>query len=33
MVRLLLRMRAELENVELIEFPEDYTWNVDGKAT
>ncbi|CDI84056.1 hypothetical protein, conserved [Eimeria acervulina] len=29
MVRLLLRMRAELENVELIEFPEDYTWNVD----
>ncbi|XP_026193464.1 UPF0587 protein v1g245604-like [Cyclospora cayetanensis] len=29
MVRLLLRMKADLENVESIEFPTEYTWNVD----
>ncbi|KAL8274852.1 hypothetical protein Esti_001204 [Eimeria stiedai] len=29
MVRLLLRMKAELENVESIEFPPDYTFNLD----
>ncbi|CDJ44744.1 hypothetical protein, conserved [Eimeria tenella] len=29
MVRLLLRMKADLENVEAIEFPADYTWNID----
>ncbi|KAL8447069.1 hypothetical protein Emed_004657 [Eimeria media] len=29
MVRLLLRMKAELENVESIEFPPDYTYNLD----
>ncbi|KAL8429215.1 hypothetical protein Efla_006204 [Eimeria flavescens] len=29
MVRLLLRMKAELENVESVEFPPDYTYNID----
>ncbi|OEH79440.1 TBC domain-containing protein [Cyclospora cayetanensis] len=32
MVRLLLRMKADLENVESIEFPTEYTWNVDGQS-
>lgn len=31
MVKLLLRMKADLENVEAVEFPPEYIWNIDGE--